>query len=797
VTISRPWQPGDSVRIRGERWTVLHHTPHGSVSTLHVRGADAANSGRDTRFLLPFERVEPLIPLKTARMVRPTRWRMQARAIVAAATPRIDSLRTAARSRFVVMPFQLEPVLGVLTGAGSRVLIADEVGLGKTVQAGLILAEVLERQPEGRALVLCPAALRGQWQHELASRFGLASTLLDAGGVAHTASHFDVTANPWAACRLIVTSIDFIKRPEVMRAVEGLVWDVVVLDEAHNLTGRSDRGTAAAALAWRARIVVMLSATPHSGDEAAFARLCSLGDVSGRFPLLFYRRTRDDAGMPVKRRIVWLKVRPTTAESLLLDALLDYARRVWYTRSAADASRLAMSVLVRRAISSATSLARSIERRLASLEGTLLSLTQIGLPLEEDDDAEPALSLAGPGLADFDDERRQLEHLLVLAQVAAIRESKPSALVRWLARVREPVLVFTEYRDTLVHLRRTLTAAGLRDDAIAELHGGLTRTERQAAEASFTGGRIRVLLATDAASEGLNLHHRCRCVINLEAPWNPVRLQQRIGRVDRIGQPRCVHAINLVAAGTPETSTVRRLIEREQRAMGVLHGHGPSEMATAEAVLNGIEVADVRHPVQTAPIRRPDLAARAASEAAWIATARQLQPPHGEPVLRPLVTITRRSPRRLLWTTECLVRDRDGFPLWSTLVSLDAWLTPCGQSRNSVMSALLEAERHWRTLMAAVGEQAVESANTALAAVLRVSAEREHALCAAIRISHARIAADLIQPGLFDRRAERRASSQSAVLEEALGQCELRLSELARRRDLTFDVSGFRFGIFF
>jgi superfamily II DNA or RNA helicase len=796
VNIGQRWQPGDFVRIRGERWSVLHHTPHDSVSTLDVRGADAGNAGREARFLLPFEPIEPVIAAKTPRVVRPARWRVQARAVVAAATPRIDSLRTAVRSRFVVMPFQLEPALALLTGAGCRVLIADEVGLGKTVQAGLILAEVLERQPEGRALVLCPAALRTQWQRELASRFALTSTLLDAAGVAQTASHLDVTANPWAACRLIVASIDFIKRPEVMRAVEGLIWDVIVLDEAHHLAGRSDRGTAAAALAWRSRIVVMLSATPHSGNEAAFARLCALGDASNRFPLLFYRRTRDHAGMPVKRRIAWLKVRPTRGESLLLDALLEYARRVWRTQSAADGSRLAMSVLIRRAISSATSLARSIERRLASLERASPALTQLGLQLEADDDAEPILSVTGAGLADVDDERRQLEHLLALAHVAAVRESKPSALVRWLARVREPVLVFTEYRDTLVQLRRALTIAGLLDDSIAELHGGLTRTERQAAEVSFTGGRVRVLLATDAASEGLNLHHRCRCVINLEVPWNPVRLQQRIGRVDRIGQQRCVHAINLVAAGTPETSTVRRVIEREQRAMGTLRGHQPPEITTADAILNGIDVAAAGTPVQAVSMRRPDLTARAASESAWIGTARQLHTPRAEPALRPVVAVRRRSPGRLLWTTECLIRDRDGFPLWATLVTLEASLRSCGQSRPEIMHALREVDGHWRTLLSVIGDEAVRSANIALTDVLRVSAEREDAMCAAIRVRHARIAADLVQPGLFDRRMERRASSQSAVLEEALGQCQDRLNGLARLRDLTFDASGFRFALF-
>ena len=105
---------------------------------------------------------------------------------------------------------------------GCRVLIADDVGLGKTVQAGVIIAELLERQPEGHALVVCPAGLRSQWQEELQSRFGLAATLLDAAGLAQVAADFDATANPWSACRLIITSIDFIKRPEVMLAVEGM-----------------------------------------------------------------------------------------------------------------------------------------------------------------------------------------------------------------------------------------------------------------------------------------------------------------------------------------------------------------------------------------------------------------------------------------------------------------------------------------------------------------------------------------------------------------------------------------------
>src|SRR5206468_2764994 len=131
-----------------------------------------------------------------------------------------------------------------------------------------------------------------------------------------------------------------------------------------------------------------------------------------------------------------------------------------------------------------------------------------------------------------------------VAREAARHETKIARLVRLLEVLREPVVVFTEYRDTLLHLQRRLGFSA------AALHGGLTRDERSAALADFASGRRRVLLATDAAGEGLNLHQACRVVVNLELPWNPMRLEQRIGRVDRIGQRRTVHAFHLIARDT-------------------------------------------------------------------------------------------------------------------------------------------------------------------------------------------------------------------------------------------------------
>jgi superfamily II DNA or RNA helicase len=796
VNANGPFESGAAVRIRGERWIVRHQTVYGDVSALDVRGADAANGGQTARFLLPFEPVNPLVTVRTPRVVRPTEWRVLARATLAAATPHIDSLRAAARARFDILPYQLEPALAMTSGAGCRVLIADEVGLGKTVQAGLIIAELHARNPGGRALVVCPAGLRGQWQEELRARFGLDPTLLDASGIARLSSDFDATANPWCACALVLASIDFIKRPEVLRALEGLVWDVLVLDEAHNLATRSDRATAASALASRARTVVMLSATPHSGDDGAFARLCALGDARGRFPLVFFRRTRSDAGIPIRRRMRWLNVRPTAAEGRMLSALLEYARRVWQSESAGDGARLAMSVLLRRAASSAESLARSVERRLAAIGGNPPQpVAQILLPFADGpgDDEEPTMSIAERGLDDVDEERQRLEHLLSLARLATGQESKVRTLLRWVSRVHEPVLVFTEYRDTLMHLRHALSRCGFDGDTVTELHGGLTRSERQAAESSFVSGHAHVLLATDAASEGLNLHRRCRCVINLEVPWSPVRLEQRIGRVDRIGQTRCVHAVNLIAGGSHEMTTVRRLIERQQHAAATLRSGPRSDIATAHAVLTGVDVPDDHRPaIFPTSIVRPDLGARAATEAAWIATSRRLGAGRAVTSGRPFVSILGRRRAQLCWVRELSLVDAADIPVWVALMAFQARASGIGSGHD--LNAITDELQHLEQTTT-VAKQIVERARDALIGHQRLCVEREIAICAGIRLRHARIAADLVQPGLFDRRAERRAASQSSVLEEALGQCQARLEALARLAHVRANIPAFRFSV--
>ena len=275
-------RPGDAVRIRDERWRVTRRVAYDDVTLIEVLGADQGNRGTHAGFLLPFEPLERLVVSETPQVVRPARWRRIARAALADATPSPLALRAAARARLAIVPFQLEPALAVTSARGCRLLIADEVGLGKTIQAGLIVAEVFTRETDARALVVCPAGLRAQWQGELEGRFGLPAVVLDAAASARVGTGHGPGGNPWLSLRLVVTSIDYVKRPEVIRGFEALVWDVVVFDEAHSLAGASDRAAAAAALGTRARRVVMLTATPHSGDDEAFRRLCGVGRLDER-----------------------------------------------------------------------------------------------------------------------------------------------------------------------------------------------------------------------------------------------------------------------------------------------------------------------------------------------------------------------------------------------------------------------------------------------------------------------------------------------------------------------------------
>ena len=779
---------GDTVSIRDERWTVRRHVAHANAAVIEVRGCGTTNRGVDARFVLPFEPVHPLPLVEATRVVTTRRWRHQARQALAEAVPAYDSLRSLAGAGIDLLPFQLEPALAVVRGAAARILIADEVGLGKTIQAGLIAAETLDRCADAHVLVVAPAALREQWCGELRDRFRLAPVVLDSATLSRSGSASQPAANPWAAHPLAVTSVDFVKRPETMRALETIVWDLVVVDEAHGLSGRSDRNAALTLLSERARTLVMLTATPHSGDEAAFARMCGVGDIEHAFPLLVFRRTRGDAGLRSARRTTWLNVRTSPAESALHLALSSYARLVWRQQGAASpAARLAMIVLMRRACSSAASLARSVERRISLLGAEGAPAEQLALPLAADgcDDDEPGAELGAPGLADAADERRRLEAILTLARDGERDERKLHAIRRLLRRTGEPAIVFTEYRDTLIPL-----AAALPGFTTAALHGGMSTAERRQVLERFRSGDVQVLLATDAASEGLNLQSRCRLVINLEVPWTPTRIEQRIGRVDRIGQRRRVHAVHLVGAGTAEETTVARLLRRTQRAQGVVGamraGVGTDE-DVARCVIGeqGLVTADEPGgPPLPSGLIVANLRDEATVEATRASVARALAGGRREMIQgrRPFVARSRvRSPADF-WVFR-LELTGDNELIWEALVGISFDAGACTSHRSDDVRR--HADRS-RALLASTVSQVEHAWQAGITAALdrptALAVLREQGILAAASDRHGRLAAALLQRGLFDRRVERTAAAHDAALDEMFRRCRARLASLIRRQ---------------
>lgn len=583
-------RPGALVRVRHERWRVVDVRPHDDCQIVTLSGLSPPHLGVERRVLAPFDVFDPVAGGGRLRIVRRTRWRRACRALLAADAPPA-ALRAARDARIDLLPHQLEPAMAVLRGTGSRFLLADEVGLGKTIQAGLVLAELHARGAIERVLVIAPAGLRDQWSHELTTRFAMEASPVDARVLRQLAATLPVGVNPWSTITLAIASVDYVKRPEVLPAVASCAWDAIVVDEAHGVAGDSDRHAAVNLLTARAAYVLLLTATPHSGDGAAFTSLCALGSAHGD-PLIVFLRTRATVRPGAPRHVHTLRVRLGERERRMHERLARYTTAV---RSERPAAWLALSVLHKRALSSAWALAQSVDRRLAALAAPSPGDTgdQLTLPLGDPNgeftaaDEAPAWP-AGIGLSDPARERDLLAALAAGARSAAHTEGKLSALRRLLRRTRERTIVFTEYRDTLLHVRRVLgTSAG----PVAILHGGLTCSERAVVLRDFNGGACRVLLATDAAGEGLNLHEACRLVVNLELPWNPMRLEQRIGRVDRIGQRRVVHAFHLIADGTGEPALAARLRARIARARAEVGAPNPlgadDERAAARLVITG------------------------------------------------------------------------------------------------------------------------------------------------------------------------------------------------------------------
>ncbi|GEM_PF-6446422 len=539
------------VWIRRRRWTIVDERRGEGLTALRVSG------GRDeaTRSFL--------LPCDTAianRVRRPRRVGMaQALARLAGHVVRSSAAFTPAslcEARLDILPFQLEPTLAVCAGR-RRVLIADGVGMGKTVQAGLLLHTILSRHADARCLVVAPATLLSQWADELRSRFDLIARIADTVSLARLRASAPYLSNPWLQPGIWLTSADFLKQPHVRDALPTSPWSLVVCDEAHQLSGDSQRHQALHHLAAAADAAVLLTATPHDGDEGRYRRLLALGARGDTLTRFQRSRPTDDA----RRRTRWVRV-PLFTEDLRVLRAIDAFERSARPVDGHPGLGLICALFRRRALSSPAALARSLERRLMVLEGCDEPRDVWRQPDLFDDDilagdeAEILSSASGVPVGRERAWVRRLQHL----DISGRHGSRTRGLAALLRRSQDAAVIFTHYRDSLP----AILAAVPSWRRAAVMHGGLTAAEQQDAVRAFLDHRVDTLVATDVASQGLNLQSAARWAISFDVPWTPLRFEQRIGRVDRIGQTRRVHATVLTTRHQCDLEARERLNARTQ-----------------------------------------------------------------------------------------------------------------------------------------------------------------------------------------------------------------------------------------
>ena len=717
--------------------------------------------------------------------------------------------RTAGSASLRLLPHQFEPLLSVLRHGATRLLIADDVGLGKTIQAGLVLSELAAREDGFRALVLVPAGLRDQWARELEEHFSVVPAVADAQWLRRTAREWPLDVNPWSLPGTYLTSIDFVKQPEVLRAIEQTTWDLVILDEAHTSSSASDRHAAAHTLASRGRRVVLLTATPDIGDADRFGALCSIGQLDpDEPPIAFFRRTRTELGDGPARRSTFVRVRPTRFELRMHVLLGRYTRRVWQEAMARRdaAARLVALLLCKRALSSAWSLAVSVRRRLDLLARTAAPRDhQLLLPLD-DEDGQPEKDdvrdeeLCAPGLADATAERRLLELIREAAEAASLGESKIDRLLRWLARVPEPVIVFTEFRDTLEQLERELQRVGR---TVVCLHGGLDRADRSRTLSRFNAGGA-VLLATDAAAEGLNLHHRCRIVLHFELPWRPARLQQRAGRVDRLGQTRRVREIAFIGEAAAERLVLLPL------AVHAARGRAAGESTGLLESLTEIDVARLVHesgidPLDIGAMRGPPIPERTNLRQEAIAEVERLERLRATTLLPSSLEATSRAAPLLTWRRRSVAMD-GAFAVFrvvlstgdgtiehdeSVVVQMRGRIKAGGRAASDLRSLLQDVEAAVNDRDSAIGSVVrthVDTAVNRVAPLWRASRQRLRR-----RIERMRALPEgsrqIAQVGLFDRRAVRALDQLATRRRDQLLELDVDINSLLEQDEVRATVA--------
>ena len=516
-----------------------------------------------------------------------------------------NNLLSPFRSGITIEDYQLDPLVRAIDMARVNLLIADDTGLGKTVEAGLVIQELLIRHRARTVLIVAPASDLTNWQREMHEKFGLKFHIIDSDFIKEFRRDRGIQANPWTAFPYLIASMDWIKQGEGFRLLKdalptGLTYprkfDILVVDEAHNVAP-SGRGQYAKA-SYRTKAIqriaqhfthhLFLSATPHNGYKESFTSLLELLDnqrfaktvepTAAQLQQVMVRRLKrnitDKDGNPVfpKRELLPLEIEYSEDEKRvhqLLKAFMDARIKDEEANGSPLGTLFVMMLLKKRLFSSPAAFAKTLEKyRLSLVEGRkrkcekrdVKSLFDAIQRAQEDaaderevEEAEDEAIEKNAALTVklSEAESNMLDELCNWAKRHAdCEDSKAKAILAWLdEHLKTPdgefnderVILFTEFMDTHTWLKTILANHGYGGETLMELHGSLVREDRDAVINAFQtkpgkDSPVRILLATDAASEGINLHNYCKYMIHIEIPWNPNVMEQRNGRIDRHGQ---------------------------------------------------------------------------------------------------------------------------------------------------------------------------------------------------------------------------------------------------------------------
>ena len=575
------------------------------------------------------------------------------------------------------LPHQIEAVyMKMLPQPRLRFLLADDPGAGKTIMAGLLIKELKLREAIDRCLILTPAPLTIQWQDELLRFFN------EPFQIIHSSNDQQQLLNLWERETQVISSIDYAKQDSVRERVWQQRWDLIIIDEAHKCSaytkrsaGREDevdrtkRYQLAERLSEQCDNLLLLTATPHHGDDDRFAHFIRLldrdlfpephrfGEAAGRIrrdilklgdncPWSLRRLKEDLKDMHGRRlfpdrHVQTVRFNLGPEEFTIYKAVTAYINEYLpqATGRRKNSVALARTVFQRRLASSTNAIHESLRRRKRKLDDLLRELESLS-PIqrarrlaqlqgrlsdtEQDEDdldetARDALLDEATTAAELDQLRAELAELTdLVARVGRVRESgRDSKLVALRECVqrsefdelkdgRGKLLIFTEHRDTLNYLREHLESWGY---STCQIHGGMNPRDRKRAQEDFRTS-CQICVATEAAGEGINLQF-CHLMINYDLPWNPTRLEQRLGRIHRIGQSRDVYAFNFVATSSEDGQPVieGRILERlliKLELMRTALGDRVFDVVGEVLSLNNVNLPDMLREVAYEPRRLDD-----------------------------------------------------------------------------------------------------------------------------------------------------------------------------------------------